>query len=155
MLSQRTLRLSSCFSFFFLHSVFLAVIFHQSVFQVTYPGSYSSIDSFCVLFISVCLFLSSSKSLLNISCIISILFPRSWIICTIIILNYFSERLPISTYFSGVLSCYFISEIIIWVLVHTRFCLCPPRMESLFQPVLGKSCNQIPLTFKVRFPGDL
>ena len=26
--------------------------------------------------------------------------------------------------------------------------------ESLFPPVLRKSCNQIPLTFKVRFPGD-
>ena len=41
-----------------------------------------------------------------------------------------------------------------WVLVHTRFCLCPPRVESLFQPVLWKSYNQIPLTFKVRVPGD-
>ena len=35
-----------------------------------------------------------------------------------------------------------------------RFCLCPPRLESLFPPVLWKSCNQIPLAFKVRFPGD-
>ena len=41
-----------------------------------------------------------------------------------------------------------------WVLVHKRFCLCPPRVESLFQPVLWKSYNQIPLTFKVRVPGD-
>jgi len=41
-----------------------------------------------------------------------------------------------------------------WVLVCTRFCLCPPRLESLFPPVLWKSCNQIPLVFKVRFPGD-
>ena len=32
--------------------------------------------------------------------------------------------------------------------------LCPPRLESLFPPVLWKSCNQIPLAFKVRFPGD-
>ena len=32
--------------------------------------------------------------------------------------------------------------------------LCPPRLESLFPPVLWKSCNQILLAFKVRFPGD-
>ena len=30
--------------------------------------------------------------------------------------------------------------------------LCPPRLESLFPLVLCKSCNQIPLAFKVRFP---
>ena len=30
----------------------------------------------------------------------------------------------------------------------------PPRIESLFLPVLWKSCNQIPLVFKVRFSGD-
>ena len=41
---------------------------------------------------------------------------------------------------------------IIWVLVHTRLCLCPPRLESV-PPVLWKSCNQI-LALKVRFPGD-
>ena len=38
--------------------------------------------------------------------------------------------------------------------MHTRFCLCPPRVESLVLPILWKSCNQIPLAFKVRFPGD-
>ena len=32
--------------------------------------------------------------------------------------------------------------------------LCPPRLESLFPPVLWKSCNQTSLAFKVRFPGD-
>ena len=30
-----------------------------------------------------------------------------------------------------------------WVLVCTRFCLCPPRLESLFPLVLWKSCKQI------------
>ena len=30
-------------------------------------------------------------------------------------------------------------------------CVCPPRVESLFPPVLSKSCNQIPLAFKVWF----
>ena len=41
-----------------------------------------------------------------------------------------------------------------WVLVHARFCLCPPRVVSLFSPVLWKSWNQIPLALKVRFPRD-
>ena len=39
-----------------------------------------------------------------------------------------------------------------WVLVHPRFCLCPSRVSV--SSVLWKFCNQIPLTFKVRFPGD-
>ena len=42
----------------------------------------------------------------------------------------------------------------LWVLVCANFCLCPPRLESLFPQVLWKSYNQIPLAFKVRFPGD-
>ena len=41
-----------------------------------------------------------------------------------------------------------------WVLVHTRFCLWPLRLESLFPPALWKSYNQIPLVFKVGFPAD-
>ena len=35
--------------------------------------------------------------------------------------------------------------------MHTLLCMCPPRVESLFPPVLLKSCNQIPLAFKVWF----
>ena len=55
---------------------------------------------------------------------------------------------------SGSASCG-ITAPFIWVLMHTGFCLCcPPRVESLFSPVLWKSCKHIPLTFKVRFPGD-
>ena len=57
---------------------------------------------------------SSFRALVNISCIFSIVFPRPWIIFTIIILNYFSGWLPISTsfnYFSGVLSFPFIWDI--------------------------------------------
>ena len=34
--------------------------------------------------------------------------------------------------------------------MHT-LCVCPPRVESLFPPVLSKSCNQILLAFKVWF----
>ena len=36
-----------------------------------------------------------------------------------------------------------------WVLVHRRFCLCPPRFVS---PVLCKFCNQILLASKNKFP---
>ena len=43
---------------------------------------------------------------------------------------------------------------LLWVLVHAKFCLCPPRLESLFPSVLWKAYNKIPLVFKVRFPGD-
>ena len=33
----------------------------------------------------------------------------------------------------------------------TLLCVCPPSMESLFPLFLSKSCNQIPLAFKVWF----
>ena len=39
----------------------------------------------------------------------------------------------------------------LYAFMYTRFCLCPPRLESLFPLVLWKSYNQIPLGFKVRF----
>ena len=38
--------------------------------------------------------------------------------------------------------------------MHAKFCLCPPRLESLFPLVFWKSYHQIPLAFKVRFPED-
>ena len=41
-----------------------------------------------------------------------------------------------------------------WVLMCTLLCVCPPRVESLFPLDLSKSCNQIPLTFKVCFSGN-
>ena len=41
-----------------------------------------------------------------------------------------------------------------WVLMHTLLCVCPPRVECLFPPVLSKSWNQIPLAFKVWFSGN-
>ena len=53
----------------------------------------------------------------------------------------------------GSVSCGVIA-LFLWVLVQARVCLCPPRLGSLFPPVLWKSYNQIPLAFKVRFPGD-
>ena len=36
-----------------------------------------------------------------------------------------------------------------WGQMHPLLCVCPPRVESLFLPVLSKSCNQILLAFKV------
>ena len=38
-----------------------------------------------------------------------------------------------------------------WVPMYTLLCVCPPRVESLFPPVLSKSCNQISQAFKVWF----
>ena len=76
--------------------------------------------SFFVLFIIVCLLFSSSKSLLNISCIFSNLFPRFWIIFTIITLNSFSGRLPISSSFvssGGFFSCSFICCMFLCLLI--------------------------------------
>ena len=103
-----------CFSFFF-YILSCNSDCHYSVLQVIYPLSASVILLLIpstVLFNSVCLFFSSCRSLISISCISStfdsILYPRSWIIFTIIILNPFPWRLPISTLFScfsGVLSC--------------------------------------------------
>ena len=43
---------------------------------------------------------------------------------------------------------------LLWVLVHTKFRLCPLLLESLLPPVLWKTYNQIPLALKARFPGD-
>ena len=42
----------------------------------------------------------------------------------------------------------------LWILVQPRFRLCLPSLDSLFPPVLWKSCNQILLGFKVIFSGD-
>ena len=118
MLSQRSLRLPF-FSFLSLYSV-LWQWFPPFCPQIIYRFFcliYSAVDSFqCIM--HLCLFFSSSRSLVNISWIFlisaSILFPRSWIIFTVIILISFSVRLPISTAFScfsGVLSCPFTWDI--------------------------------------------
>ena len=48
---------------------------------------------------------------------------------------------------SGSVSCG-VTAAFPWILV------CLPRVESLFPPLLWRSCNQILLAFKVRFPGD-
>ena len=41
-----------------------------------------------------------------------------------------------------------------WAPMCTLLSVCPPRVESLFPPVLLKSCNKIPLDFKVWFSGN-
>ena len=53
----------------------------------------------------------------------------------------------------GLVFCW-VAAPFLWVLVHARFCSCLPSLESLFPPGLWNSCNQIPLTFQARFPGD-
>ena len=83
-----------------------------------------------MLFIIVCLFFSSSRSLLNVSYIFSILFPKVWLIFTIITLNSFSGRLPISSRFvwsHGFLPCSFICYVFLCLLILLNFlCLWSP-----------------------------
>ena len=114
MLFLRPLRFSS---FLFFCILFYGSDLHHSV-QVIYLY-------FCLIIllwipsnISIYLFFSFSGYFINISCIFlifaSILFPRSWIIFTIIIQNSFSGKLLISasfSCFSGDLSCPFIWDI--------------------------------------------
>ena len=113
--------------------------------------------SFIALFIIDLLFFIYSRSLLNISCIFSILvsslficnsilFSRFWIICTIIILNYYSGRLPISSsfvWFGGHLSCFFTCQIFLCLFIWFRllclgclFCRLEVRGSSLLWSLL-------------------
>ena len=69
---------------------------------------------------TVCLLFSCSRSLLNVSYIFSILFPRFWIIFTIIFLNSFSGRLPNSSLFvrfGGFLPCSVICCVFLCLLI--------------------------------------
>ena len=59
---------------------------------------------------------------------------------------------PILACKSGPVS-YEVSSFFACVLVHMGPCVCPPRVEFLFPPVLWNSCDQTPLAFKARFPG--
>ena len=73
-----------------------------------------------MLFVTVYLLFSSSRSLLSVSCIFSILFPRFCIIFTVIILNSFSGRLLISYSFvrsGGFLPCSFICCVFFCLLI--------------------------------------
>ena len=87
MLSQRSLRLSSIlfilFSLFWSTAVISAIL--SSLTYMFFCLSYSAIASFYCIFnfsycvVHHCLFFSSSRSLLNVSCILSIVFLRFWI----------------------------------------------------------------------------
>ena len=47
-----------------------------------------------------------------------------------------------------------VTALLFQVFMSAKFCLCPPRLESLYPSVLWKAYHQIPLDFKARFPGD-
>ena len=99
--------------FIYIYNIFLYISGHLLFFYLNYSiDSFKNIFHFRHCIVHLCLFFSSSRSLLNISLIFLILAPilflRSWIIFTIITLNSFSGRLPISTSLScssGVLLC--------------------------------------------------
>ena len=128
-LSQRSLRFSSfllIIFYFFLSASFISTILSSNS-LILLSLSYSTVGSLQSAFdLSNCIIhywltLISSRFLLNISWIFSILvsnlfiynsilFSRFWIIFTIIIVNSFSSRLPISSsfvWFGGRLSCSF------------------------------------------------
>ena len=116
MLSQRSLRQSailfmllflSCSATVISNILFSRSLFHSSasVILLLVPSTVFLI-SFIVLFYIVCLLFSSFRSLLNVSCIFSIPFLRFEIIFTIITLNSFSGRLPISSLLFGLVGFY-------------------------------------------------
>ena len=85
-----------------------------------------------VIVLFICLFFSSLKSFLktffalsqSLPPLNSFFYPAPWIIITIIILNYFSDKLPIFTSFScfsGVLSYSFIWDIILCIFISINF----------------------------------
>ena len=138
-------------SFFFFPFCF--IYFYHSIFYLTNPIfclCYSTICSFqsvfdliyCIVHYILTLFISS-RSLLNLSYIFSILvsrlficdsilFSRFWIIFTIIILNSLSGRFPISSsfvWFGGHLSCsftcwVFLCLFILFILLHFGWPFC-------------------------------
>ena len=116
MLSQRSLRLSSFL--FILFSIYCSM---AEISTILYSRSFiHSSASVTLLLIpsSVYLFFNSYRSLVNFSCIssifASIVFLRSWIIFTIVILNYLLEGclFPLHLlFFSGTLSHLFFWDI--------------------------------------------
>ena len=108
-LSQRSLRLSSVlfifFNLFCSSEVFSTILSSSSLIRSSASDilllipSRVFLISVIVFFVSVCLFFNSSRSLLIDSYIFSILFSSFLIIFIIIILNYFSGSLHISSSF--------------------------------------------------------
>jgi len=106
--SQRSLRLSCSFHYFYFicSSEVISTILSSSTLIYSSASDilllipyWVFLISVIVLFVSVCLFFNSSRSLLIDSCILSILLSRFLIIFTIIILSSFSGSLPISSSF--------------------------------------------------------
>ena len=135
-LSQRSLKLPLFFSFFFFipfhgsdfhHSVFSTLIHSSASFSLLLIRSTIFLISVIVFFNSVWLLFIFSDSLLksfyNFSLCAFILFLSYWITFTIIILNSFSGRSPISTSLSCscVLSCSFICNIFLCHLILFTF----------------------------------
>ena len=118
MLSQRSLRLSSIlfilFSLFYCAAVISTILsstsfIHSSASVILPLIPYREfLISFIVLFIIAFLFFSSSRSLLNVSCIFSILFLRFCIIFTIITLNSFSGSLLFPLHLFGLVGFYLV-----------------------------------------------
>ena len=106
-----------------------------------------------MLFIIVCFLFTSSMSLLNVSCIFSVLFPRFWIIFAIITLNSFSGRLPISSSFVccggflpySFICCVFLCLLIFFSLLYlgSPFRRLQVRSSCCFWclPLVGKVCS--------------
>ena len=97
------------FSIFFFTTVFSTILSSRSFIHSSASIILLLIHS-SVFFISICplVLLGFGKHFLH--CIFFILFSRSWTICTIIILNYFSGMLPISPSFVSyfLLVCLFV-----------------------------------------------
>ena len=110
-LSQKSLKLSSVlfilFALFCSSEIIFTILFSSSLIRSSASiadillliPSRVFLISLIVLFVSVCLFFNSYRSLLIDSCILYILFSRFLISFAIIILNYFFSSLPISSSF--------------------------------------------------------
>ena len=128
---------------FCFHSFFILLCFHyfhHSIFQLTYPvfclNDSAAVSLKCIFYFNYCVFIAdclifvSSRSLLNTFCIFSIhtsilfiytsiLFLKFWIIFTILTLNSFSGRLPMSSPF--VWSCWFFTMLLHLLYVSLSF----------------------------------
>ena len=153
-LSQRSLRLSSFLfglSTLFCSSEVISIILssssliHSSASDILLlVPSRAFLISVMVLFVSVCLFFNSSRSLLIDFYILSISFSRFLIIFNIIILNSFSGNFPIYSSFiwtSVFLVVFFISTVYIclFIFVFKLLCLRSPlprlqgKLNSFFE----------------------
>ena len=148
--SQRSLRLPSVlfilFTLFCSTEVISTILYTCSLIRFTTSDilllipSWVCLISVIVLFVSVCLLFNYSRSLLIDSFIFSILFSGFLIIFTIIILNYFSGSLSISSLFiwtSAFLICSFICAVFLCLFI-TFFFFLSYCVWGLFYKALRK-----------------